>query len=459
MTLVANRIQALLAALALAFPAVALADARIEAKRHFQRGMGLIAKGSFDEGIGELREAYAIKPHPNVLYNIARAYLDAGRVKEAVEYYRRYMSSSPGDAAQVKSTVARLEETLKAKEATAETTAPPATTTTSGRVTLPMPPPPGSVAAVDPKTLEKLNDLMTRLEAAVTKAEAVGAAAVEPIKPAGETPLDVAPLASAEPLAEGTTAESRPYEETVVTASRRAQTTLEAPNATTVITADDIRLSGATTIVDLLRRVPGAEVMAMGVGSTNVSFRGFNQRLANKVLVLLDGRTEYQDFLGLTIWPAIPVGLEEIERIEVIRGPGSALYGANAMLGVINIITKQPGAGRKSELNAIGGTGDTSGVSYVAYGSDALVRYRASAAFSQEDKWSRDFGDERPDVAARVPDSGLGLRVARANLTTNFALGKGLELGVAAGVNKLYTEFYPLGLLRHFYFDGLGAYT
>jgi len=459
---VANRSKALLAALALALPAVALADARIEAKRHFQKGMGLIAKGSFDEGIGELREAYAIKPHPNVLYNIARAYLDAGKVKEAVEYYRRYLASNPADVGQVRATVARLEETLKAKE-TAEAAPPekpekpPETgkTSSGGRVALPMPPPPGSVAAVDPKTLEKLNDLMTRLEAAVNKAEAANAGAEA--KPEG--PLEVAPLATAEPLQEGTTAESRPYEETVVTASRRAQSTLEAPNATTVITSDEIRLSGATTIVDLLRRVPGAEVMAMGVGSTNVSFRGFNQRLANKVLVLLDGRTEYQDFLGLTVWPAIPVGLEEIDRIEVIRGPGSALYGANAMLGVINIITKQPGAGNRNELNAIAGTGDTGGVSYVAYGSDGVVRYRASAAFEQEDKWSRDFADDRPDVAPRVADTSLGKRAARANLTTSFALGKGLDVGVSAGVNRLYTELYPLGLLRNFYFDGLGAYT
>ncbi len=61
------------------------------------------------------------------------------------------------------------------------------------------------------------------------------------------------------------------------------------------------------------------------------------------MLLLVDGRTEYQDFLGLTLWPALPIGLEEIERIEVIRGPGSALYGANAMLGVINIITRAPG--------------------------------------------------------------------------------------------------------------------
>ena len=152
-----------------------------------------------------------------------------------------------------------------------------------------------------------------------------------------------------------------PYEETVVTASRREQSTLEAPNATTVITAEEIRLSGATTLPDLLRRVPGAEVMALGVGSHNSSFRGFNQRIANKVLVLLDGRTEYQDFLGLTLWQGIPVGLDEIERIEVIRGPGSALYGANAMLGVVNIITRSPGTGPRAQLSATAGNGNSAG--------------------------------------------------------------------------------------------------
>src|SRR5262249_30901903 len=143
---VADRMKALLAALALALPVVALADARIEAKRHFQKGMGLIAKGSFDEGIGELREAYAIKPHPNVLYNIARAYLDAGKVKEAGEFYRRYLGSNPADATQVRATVARLEETLKAKEAAEappEKPETPPVKTVNGRVSLPMPPPPG----------------------------------------------------------------------------------------------------------------------------------------------------------------------------------------------------------------------------------------------------------------------------------------------------------------------------
>ncbi|MFY0580784.1 tetratricopeptide repeat protein [Cystobacter fuscus] len=74
----------------------AFGDSRLEARRHFRNGMSLIAQGKYDPGIAELLEAYAIKPHANVLYNIARAYQDAGRVPEAVEYYRRYIEARPG---------------------------------------------------------------------------------------------------------------------------------------------------------------------------------------------------------------------------------------------------------------------------------------------------------------------------------------------------------------------------
>ena len=191
---------------------------------------------------------------------------------------------------------------------------------------------------------QALAALVERLEKAIARAEAMPTArragpGSARAHRAAASPLPAAAAAAAED------AGAVPYEERVVTASRRAQSSLEAPNATTVITAEDIRLSGATSLVELLRRVPGADVMKLGVGSANLSLRGFNQRIANKVLVLVDGRTEYQDFLGMTLWSAVPIGLEEIDRIEVIRGPGSALYGANAMLGVVNIITRAPGTG------------------------------------------------------------------------------------------------------------------
>lgn len=253
-------------------------------------------------------------------------------------------------------------------------------------------------------------------------------------------------------------ADAPPYEEVLVTASRRAQSSIEAPYATTVITSEEIHLSGVTSLVELLRRVPGAEVMQLGVGSANVSFRGFNQRLANKVLVLIDGRTEYQDFLGLTLWSALPVGLDEIERIEVIRGPGSALYGANAMLGVVNIITRTPGAGPRSVFNFTGGSGNRAAGSFLASGGQSRLKYRASVAYEQSDKWSRDFADDRADFHSNAAESGLGLRAARGNLTTTYSFSRDVQVGASAGINRLYTEVYPLGLLRNYEFDGLTAY-
>ena len=431
------------AALAL-YAGNAFADSRLEARRHFRNGMSLIAQGQYDPGIAELLEAYSIKPHANVLYNIARAYQDAGRTVEAVDYYRRYLAANPPDSDPVRDTLARLETTLQLS-APPQAAQPP-------KSTLPaMPPPPGT----DTRALAQM---MERLEKAITRAEAlqaapppapVTAAASGEGAPTGDTTVD----ASADDVG------AVPYEELVVTASRRAQSSLEAPNATTVITADDIRQSGATTLVELLRRVPGAEVMMMGPGSANLSLRGFNQRLANKVLVLLDGRTEYQDFLGITVWSAIPVELADIERIEVIRGPGSALYGANAMFGVVNIITRAPGTGPRARFQAFGGNGNTAGGSFVSNGGAGALRFRASAAYGQTDKWSRDFAGDRPDIALRDPEPNLGVRSARATLATTWQLSSTQSLGLSGGVNRLYSEVYPLGVLRNFFLDGVTAYA
>ncbi len=422
----------------------AVADERLEARRHFRNGMSLIAQGQYEPGIAELKEAYAIKPHPNVLFNIARAYMESGQVAEALEWYERYLLFNPPDAEKVRATIARLQSTLKAAE-------PPG----KPGEALPMPPPPQLKGAPAPDA-QAMAALLERLEKAIARAEALPAQA--PAAPASGGAAS-ASLGPASPEAASDEDGAVPYEERVVTASRRAQSALEAPNATTVITAEDIRLSGATSMVELLRRVPGADVMALGVGSANVSLRGFNQRVANKVLVLVDGRSEYQDFFGMTLWSSLPIGLEEIERIEVIRGPGSALYGANAMLGVVNIITRAPGSGPRARFHFMAGGGNTASGSFLSHGATGALRYRLSVGYGQMDKWSRDFDEGRADMVRRVPSATVGHRGARGNLATEYTFAPGLELGLSSGVNRFSTELYPLGVLRNFYMDGLTSYA
>ncbi len=426
--------------LLLLVPTLAYADSRQEAKKRFRIGMALINDGRLDEGIDQLLEAYSIKPHPNVLFNVARAYEAAGRPSDALVYYRRYLDTDPPDAASVVQAVTRLQAQLPAPKPKEE----PAPPRESSRPT---------PSAVDQATVARLNALAERLETAVAKAEAQ-TAEQEKLRSA---PVASTPALGPDELPEQDSSEV-PYEETVVTASRRAQATIEAPNATTVITAEEIRMSGATTLPDLLRRVPGAEVMALGVGSDNVSFRGFNQRIANKVLLLVDGRTEYQDFLGLTLWEAIPLGLNEIERIEIIRGPGSALYGANAMLGVINIITRQPGTGPRAQFTGYAGNANAFGGDMVASGGDKL-RFRASVGYSQADKWSRDYAQNRPDVASQVFNPNLGFRAVRGNLVATYAFNKDFGVSAAGGINRVTTEIYPLGILRNFFIDGNSGYA
>ncbi|MFY2563801.1 TonB-dependent receptor domain-containing protein [Corallococcus terminator] len=418
-----------------------LADARLEARRHFRNGMSLIGKKDYDEGIAELEQAYAIKPHPNVLYNIARAYQDAGRTAEALDAYKRYVASSPVDGPSVEATIAALEEKQRANEATAEST---------DKSALPMPPPPASI-----QSQQQLGALLERLEKAIERAETMPTTGTGTATPSTYVPSALPGVAETANGDDGAV----PYEERVVTASRRAQSSLEAPNATTVITSEDIRLSGATSLPELLRRVPGADVMSLGIGSANVSLRGFNQRIANKVLVLVDGRTEYQDFLGLTLWSTIPIGLDEIERIEVIRGPGSALYGANAMLGVINIITQAPGSGPRARFNVTAGTGNSVAGSFLSHGNAGALRYRTSVAYSQADKWSRDYASDRPDIVLRDPDPDIGVRGARGTLSAVYSFGEGKQVGLSGGVHRYTTEIYPLGLLRNYFIDGLGAYA
>ncbi len=127
----------------------------------------------------------------------------------------------------------------------------------------------------------------------------------------------------------------------VTSVSRKQERWFEAPAAVYVITPEDIRRSGATTIAEALRLAPGLDVARFDSNAWAVSSRGFNGLFANKLLVLMDGRSVYTPLFGGVFWDVQDTLLEDIERIEVIRGPGGTVWGANAVNGVINIITKR----------------------------------------------------------------------------------------------------------------------
>jgi iron complex outermembrane recepter protein len=142
----------------------------------------------------------------------------------------------------------------------------------------------------------------------------------------------------------------------VTSVSKKEQRLSAAAAAVYVITRDDIRRSGLTSIPELLRLVPGLNVARIDANKWAVSARGNNSRFANKLLVLVDGRSVYTPLFAGVYWDVQDVVLEDVERIEVIRGPGATVWGANAVNGVINIITRQAKETEGGLVVAGGGT-------------------------------------------------------------------------------------------------------
>ena len=127
----------------------------------------------------------------------------------------------------------------------------------------------------------------------------------------------------------------------VTSVSKRPQKIHETASAVYVVTQEDVRRSGAVNIMEALRMVPGVLVSKVNQNKYVISIRGFNRLIgSNKLLVLIDGRSIYSPLFSGVLWIGQDVVLEDIDRIEVIRGPGAALWGSNAVAGVINIITK-----------------------------------------------------------------------------------------------------------------------
>jgi iron complex outermembrane receptor protein len=204
----------------------------------------------------------------------------------------------------------------------------------------------------------------------------------------------------------------------VTSVSKKEQKMSQAAAAIFVITQEDIRQSGATNIPDLLRMVPGLDVSQINANSWAVSARGFNEQFTNKLLVLIDGRAVYTPLLGGVNWDTQDVPLEDIDRIEVIRGPGATIWGANAVNGVISIATKRAADTPGALVTAAGGTKGQA-QSMVQYGGaiKRKIDYRVFADYlsygslpavgggSGEDNWNLLHGGFRADSKFSSSDS------------------------------------------------------
>ena len=141
----------------------------------------------------------------------------------------------------------------------------------------------------------------------------------------------------------------------ITSASKRPERLSDAAASVFVISADDIRRSGATTLPEALRLAPNLEVAQAYATGYSISARGFNSSSANKLLVLIDGRSVYTPLFGGVFWDVQDVMLEDVERIEVISGPGGTVWGVNAVNGVINVITREAAETRGSVVSAAAG--------------------------------------------------------------------------------------------------------
>ncbi len=180
------------------------------------------------------------------------------------------------------------------------------------------------------------------------------------------------------------------------------QKAADAPANMEIINAEEIRRSGASNIPDILSFVSGLDVRHYSNGQTDVSVRGYDQPGSPRLLVMVNGRQVYSDDFGYTSWDSIPVQLDEIRQIEVIRGPNSALFGFNAVGGVINIITYDPLNDSVNSVTARGGTdgyGGGSAVGTFHWGDTAGLRLSAGGYRDSEAS-----GSGQPPVEARYYD-------------------------------------------------------
>src|SRR3954447_6999420 len=290
--------------------------------------------------------------------------------------------------------------------------------------------------------------------AALLCAAAVPVAAAPQVTTPAKDPQATAPKPEQKPdqKPEPKPDEPQKYEETVVvSASRTEEKLVNAPATMTVIGAQTIASAPTQNFAELLRAVPGMNITQVSARDINVTTRGATGTLATGQLALLDGRSLYQDFFGFVMWDFLPVNLNEVKQIEVIRGPASAVWGANAMNGVVNVITKTPRelAASRPETVTIGvGTFDRSAqgverdagsIFYVngvhAAAPNAKWSYKVSAGYFTQDPLPRPTGTIPNSFNTPYPDfENTGTSQPKFDARVDFDPSAGGKFVFAGGV-------------------------
>src|SRR5262245_32380031 len=249
----------------------------------------------------------------------------------------------------------------------------------------------------------------------------------------------------------------------VVTASRHEERLMNAPVTMTVIPEAVIGCSPSPHLTDLLRVVPGMHTTQTSARDVNVASRAATGTLVDSLLVLLDGRSLYQDFFGLVMWDFLPIDTAEIKQVEVIRGPASAVWGANAMTGVVNVISKTPremagswasvGFGQ-ADRTRTGEPFDGGGLLSVnalhAAVLDERVAYKVSAGFLTQEPFLRPDGVVPGKQTPYPAFTNRGTRQHRMDGRADYDFADGRKLilagGLASTTGVIHTGLGPLDI-------------
>ncbi|MBI3328301.1 MAG: TonB-dependent receptor [Nitrospinae bacterium] len=225
---------------------------------------------------------------------------------------------------------------------------------------------------------------------------------------------------------------------TVVSATGREQPLTQSPSAITVITAEEIRHSGATSLPELLRGVPGLDLFRTSASGVSIAARGLNLEDRSRIQVLIDGLSVYEDVSAVLFWHQIPIPLDEIERIEIVRSPATALYGDKAFAGVVHILTKSPEALQGTQVSGTLGDAGTGIVNLIHAGVAGNLSYKASMGYDRTEQF--------PNPAVGRAHGELGRADTRGHFQVNYTLPQGSQVALSGGIDAFdRREVLPAG--------------